>query len=217
MSAPRAGRRCLWLVLYAVAMGLLEAAVVVYLRELYYPGGFRFPLVVLAPAITYVEIAREVCTLVMLLAVAVLASEDRHETFFTFGFLFGIWDLVYYAGLKLALDWPASWLTWDVLFLIPVPWVSPMLAPVVISLLLVAGFVADARARRRGRSIRLGVAEWAVAIVAGVLVILSLCWRFPAALVEPTLSGFPWPLFVAGALLGLAPFAHATRRALRGT
>ena len=32
------------LLLYAVAMGYLEAAVVVYLRAIYYPEGFSFPL-----------------------------------------------------------------------------------------------------------------------------------------------------------------------------
>ena len=31
------------LIIFAVSMGFLEAIVVVYIRELYYPDGFRFP------------------------------------------------------------------------------------------------------------------------------------------------------------------------------
>ena len=37
-------RFLLWLSLFSLAFGYIEAAVVVYLRELYYPGGFQFPL-----------------------------------------------------------------------------------------------------------------------------------------------------------------------------
>ena len=65
-------RRSVWLTVFAVAMGFLEAAVVVYLRELYYPGGFEFPIVQITPKIVVVEIVREFTTLVMLFAVAAL-------------------------------------------------------------------------------------------------------------------------------------------------
>ena len=36
--------KVLALTLFSIAMGLLEAVVVMYLRELYYPAGFAFPL-----------------------------------------------------------------------------------------------------------------------------------------------------------------------------
>ena len=62
-------RRVPWLTLFAVAFGLLEAAVVVYLRELYYPGGFRFPIVIIPDRVAVVELVRELTTLLMLLGI----------------------------------------------------------------------------------------------------------------------------------------------------
>jgi len=54
-----------------------------------------------------------------------------------FLFTFAIWDIFYYVFLKLTLNWPQSLLTWDILFLIPVPWVGPVLAPVICSLTMI--------------------------------------------------------------------------------
>jgi len=127
-----------WVVIYGVAMGYLEAAVVVYLRAIYYPGGFRFPLVAFEPAHAWIEIAREGATLVMLAAVAILAGVDRWRRWLAFLLLFGIWDLAYYGGLWITLDWPASLGEWDLLFLIPVPWFSPVWAPMSVALSMIA-------------------------------------------------------------------------------
>src|SRR5262245_43067523 len=103
-------------------MGWLEAAVVVYLRALYYPGGFEFPLAPMPGATLVVEIGREVATLAMILAVAVVAGTSAWDRFLNFAYVFGIWDLVYYAGLRAALGWPQTLTTPDILFLIPLPW-----------------------------------------------------------------------------------------------
>ena len=65
-------RRVPWLTLFAVAFGFLEAGVVVYLRELYYPAGFRFPVVIVPDRIAVMELVRELTTVLMLLAVALL-------------------------------------------------------------------------------------------------------------------------------------------------
>ena len=51
--------------------------------------------------------------------------------------VFGAWDLSFYASLKVLIGWPASLMTWDLLFLIPVPWVGPVLAPSIVSITLV--------------------------------------------------------------------------------
>src|SRR3954469_1665214 len=125
--------RTFWITLFAIAMGILEGAVVVYLRRLYFPGGFRFPMQFVEADITVVELWREIATIIMLAAVGVLAGRTRSERFAWFIYCFGIWDLVYYATLKLALGWPESWLTWDILFLIPVPWAGPVLAPCIVA------------------------------------------------------------------------------------
>lgn len=206
-------RRAVWLTLYATAMGLLEAAVVVYLRELYYPNGFSFPIQIIPPRIALVEILREATTLLMLLAVAVLAARDRTDGFFVFSFLFGCWDIVYYLGLRLFLGWPESVWTWDLLFLIPVPWLSPVVYPVAISALLIAGFAVHERLRVRGRRLLPSGAEWACACAGGALVIAAFCWHW-RVVSRGTLPGpFPAWLFALGLAAGSAPFARALRRA----
>jgi hypothetical protein len=115
------GRRVTWLAIYAVAMAFVESAVVVYLRALYYPQGFDFPLVPMRPGMIALEIGREAATLIMLLGVAALAGADRWECFLAFCLSFGIWDIFYYAWLWIFIRWPPSLFTWGVLFLIPGP------------------------------------------------------------------------------------------------
>lgn len=125
------------LFVFAIAMGFLEAIVVVYIRELYYPEGFSFPLKALPPWLIGIEWIREITTLLMLGSVAWISGKSFLKRLGNFLFLFGIWDIFYYVALKLFLDWPETLLTWDILFLIPVTWVGPVLAPVVCSLLMI--------------------------------------------------------------------------------
>lgn len=125
------------LIIFAVSMGLLEAIVVVYIRELYYPDGFRFPLKELPPRLIMIEWVREISTLLMLGSVAWLTGRNLLKRLSAFLFLFGTWDIVYYIGLKIFLNWPESLLTWDILFLIPITWVGPVLAPVLCSILMI--------------------------------------------------------------------------------
>jgi hypothetical protein len=210
-----AARRVAWLTLFAVTFGFLEAGVVVYLRELYYPGGFRFPIVIIPDRVAIVELVRETTTLLMLLAVAVLAGRNRIDRFFVFAYLFGVWDIVYYVGLKAFLDWPASLLTWDVLFLIPVAWLGPVLYPVLVSLLLIGGFLVHDALDRRGRVLRLTTAEWIVAWAGALTVVVAFCWNWRAVPRGETPESFPIAIFVAGVVAGVAPFARAFRRAAR--
>jgi hypothetical protein len=118
-------------------MGFLEAIVVVYVRELYYPNGFHFPLKELPPRIIVIEWIREISTLLMLGSVAWISGKIFLKRLSVFLFIFGVWDIIYYVGLKIFLDWPDSLLTWDILFLIPITWVSPVLAPVLCSFLMI--------------------------------------------------------------------------------
>jgi hypothetical protein len=150
----------LWL--YALAFGWIEASVVVYLREIaireralqatsYLPN-LQVPLVSLPGTLVALEMAREACTLVLLAAVAWLAGRRVSDRMGAFLLAFGIWDITYYAALRLVSGWPASSRTWDILFLIPSPWVAPVWAPVTIATLFsIAGtylfWTAD-RARR---------------------------------------------------------------------
>ncbi len=208
-------RRAAWLALFGVAFGILEAAVVVYLRELYYPGGFRFPIVIILDRVAAVELVRELATLLMLAAVAMVAGRDRMDRFFVFAFLFGVWDMVYYVGLWAFLGWPPSLFTWDVLFLIPVPWLGPVIYPIVVSLFLVGGFLVHERMRARGDVVVLSVGEWTVAWGGALSVISAFCWNWRAVVDGTVPQSFPAALFAAGMIAGVLPFVRAGRRVRR--
>lgn len=191
---------------FAIAMAYLESAVVVYLREIYYPNGFDFPIVLGPVWIAAIELGRELATVIMLLTVAVLASRDRLESFLHFCYLFGVWDIFYYAWLKVFLNWPESLLTWDILFLIPLPWLGPVLGPVLVSVGLIAGSLALLRYRARGIPVEIPLWGWALEILAGLIVIASFIWDFRVVLEERVPETFNWPLYSAGMALGIVVF-----------
>src|SRR4029077_5666465 len=86
-----------------------------------------------------VELVREAATLVMLATVGILAGRTRRAQVGYAAIAFGIWDIFYYVFLRLIGDWPRSLFDWDILFLLPVPWWGPVLAPVSIALLMIVG------------------------------------------------------------------------------
>src|SRR5215510_11378331 len=125
------GRRWLVVVTYAAAMAWVESAVVFYLRtmvdrlEPYQPNPLPF-----ATGFGLAEVVREFATIVMLLTVGILAGRTWRSRLGYFAIAFGVWDIFYYVYLKILCGWPHSLFDWDVLFLIPVPWWGPILAPV---------------------------------------------------------------------------------------
>jgi hypothetical protein len=127
--------------IFAVAFGINEAAVVVYLRG---AGGVLDPatqekvLAQLPQILIATEICREGATLIMLCAVSLLAATRGKERWALFLWMFAFWDIFYYAGLWLIIRWPSSLLTQDVLFLIPTPWIAPVWFPILVSLLAIA-------------------------------------------------------------------------------
>jgi len=132
-------RTILLVTCFAIAFAFVESSVVVYLRQIFYPGGFAFPL---KPGITSeiaVEVSREFATIVMLVVVGWIAGANRWQRFSYFLIGFGIWDIFYYVWLKVILNWPVSLTDWDILFLIPVPWIGPVLAPILVSLMMIGG------------------------------------------------------------------------------
>jgi hypothetical protein len=173
MSERRWSTYLPWITAFAVAMGFLESAVVVYLRAIYYPEGFRFPLVAMSPVLIFTELVREAATLVMLLAPGALISRKRLERFAWFCWSFAVWDLFYYVFLKLLLDWPESLFTWDVLFLLPVVWVGPVLAPCIISLGLLALAAILLHARAKNPAYRPTNWHWVLLVIAALLYFLS--------------------------------------------
>ena len=162
-----------WLVLFSIAMGFLEAAVVVYLRAIYYKEGFQFPLTEMEPILALTELFRELATLVMLLGVAVMAGRTANQRFPFFLIAFAIWDIFYYVFLKLLLDWPDSLYTWDILFLLPVPWVGPVLSPCLISMTMIALGAAILDREWKNLPASLNLMEWILIFSGSAIAFLS--------------------------------------------
>lgn len=174
MPFPRhvTNSQLIWLAVFGIAMGLLEAIVVVYLRELYFPHGFGFPLRFMPEQFLRMEMLRELSTIVMLVALATIVSKKFVLRFAVFLFSFGVWDLFYYIFLKVLLDWPQSFFTWDVLFLIPLTWLAPILAPLVCAFtMIVLAILWIALYRRYGR-VRTWRLSWLI-MAAGAGMIFS--------------------------------------------
>lgn len=177
-------RRFFWLTLFAIAMAYLEASVVVYLRELYSPGGFTFPLKILPTRIFLTECGREIATILMLIAVGVVAGRNYYSSFAYFLFSFGVWDIFYYVWLKVLLNWPPSLMTWDVLFLIPVVWVGPVLAPIICSFTMIVFAFTILYLQEKNLSFRLKFFEWAAVWMGASVILFTFIWDYSYLIVE---------------------------------
>ncbi len=209
-----------WLALYALAMACVEVALVVYLRALYYPDNplTIFPLRLLSNTHLVLEITRELATAVMILSVAWLAEKNAARRFAALVYVFGLWDIFYYAWLKAFIGWPATFTEWDVLFLIPWPWLGPWIAPVAIALLFVlwGGWVLTIPRAPRWRARRIAL------LLAGALLALAAFLAPGAALLPQGAEGFrgytpgafAWWLFLPG-LAAMTAALIATLRAAR--
>ncbi len=208
----RTWRQLAWVFLFAAAFALVEASVVVYLRALYYPEGFRLPLKLL-PAQHYgVELAREAATMVMLLTVAALSGRGRWRRF---GFLlvaFGSWDILFYAWLRVILGWPAALTDWDVLFLLPVPWIGPVIAPVLISVLMIGGGMYIVLCTDSGAAFHAGLLSWFSALAGSALLLFTFMSDTAATLHGAVPSGYRYDLFAAGMALCLVSWGIVIRR-----
>jgi hypothetical protein len=210
VDARLPSRTLIWLGVYALAMAHVEAAIVVYLREIYHGADplALFPLVPLSGRDLSIEIVREVATIVMIASVALIQPHRGARAFGAFLYVFGIWDIAYYAWLKLPLGWPTQWLEWDVLFLIPWPWFAPWLAPVLVSLLFVA-----AGARLLSVPVRFTRLALSAVCAGAVLVVAAFLMPALSSVANrsegPGAGDFPWAVFVAGYLVMAAGLAIA--------
>lgn len=162
-------RRIIWITAFAIAMGYFEGAVVVYLREIFYPSGFSFPLVRIGDRIAVVELLREAATIIMLVTAGALAGKSKTQRFAFFLLTFGIWDIVYYATLYFSLGWPSSLAEWDILFLIPVPWVGPVWAPCLLSVVMITGSVIVITKLERSPGLQTRGSHWILAVGGAVI------------------------------------------------
>lgn len=145
------GRTLAAAALFGIAFGFVESAVVTYLQAAIAltPGaGDRAALQQLPPHLLGIEIPREAATIVMLVAVSLLAAGRPRERWAVFLYVFAFWDLAYYAGLRALTGWPSSPFDLDVLFLIPVPWVAQVWFPVLVSAFAVAAVLVASRLKQ---------------------------------------------------------------------
>ena len=210
-------KRLLIVILFSIAFAYIESAVVVYLRAILHPEGFNFPLPAfdlnpLWPRLVPTEIGREAATMVLIATGAWLFGRSTRERWAYALLIFSTWDIFYYVWLKVLLDWPASLLDWDILFLIPVVWASPVLCPILVSLAMFAAAVVILVRSEANRSVRLGTGA-GLAVVAGCgIIVLSFCVG-GSHMTEPDFADyFYWPLFGAGYLLASGAIAWTLGR-----
>ena len=160
--------------IFGIAMAFLETVIVVYLRKMYYPIGFNFPLNPNIESWVYsVEWFREIFTVVMLLCICILAAKKFNERFAYFMYSFAIWDIFYYIWLKIILDWPVSLSTWDILFLIPIPWIGPVLAPLICSITMIIFAFLIIDLEDRGKKTKIMKLEWTFLIIGGLIMLYT--------------------------------------------
>jgi hypothetical protein len=167
-----------WAILFSIAMGFMESAVVIYLREIYYKTGFQFPLVPIDPKIARVEFLRELATIIMLVGIGYTAGKNILQRFAYFSLSFAIWDIFYYVFLYVFLGWPYSLNTWDILFLIPFPWVGPVWAPCLISLLMIVGSIFAIQQIDKNIEFKINKPTWILLISGALLCIVSFMWDY---------------------------------------
>ncbi len=215
----RARTRWMIVVLFAVAMAWFEAATVYYLRVMvdrvdpYQPNPLPMDGIV-----EPVELAREAATLVMLAAIGALAGRNVRTRLGYAAIAFGVWDVFYYVFLKFISGWPASLLDWDILFLLPLPWWGPVLAPVCIALLMIAWGTQVTQRAAGQYTVALTSTVWRLnwlGIALALYVFMADALRAVPNGLDATRTVLPaafnWPVFLVALALMAAPVADVFR------
>jgi hypothetical protein len=204
-----------WIVIvaFAVAMAWLESATVYYLRTLvdrlepYQPN----PLPIQG-VLGQVELVREAATLLMLLAVGLLAGRTWRARWGYSAVAFGTWDIFYYVFLRVMCGWPRSLFDWDVLFLLPLPWWGPVLAPVSIAILMIVWGTVVTELQEACEPPRVTRKVWALnatGIALALYIFMADSFQqlpnLRSGMVYALPTSFNWPLFNAALALMAAP------------
>jgi hypothetical protein len=220
MSASSEARaRWLIVVVFAIAMAWVESASVYYLRTVVdRVEPYQANPLPMRGVLGQVELLREAATLVMLLTVGMLSGRLWSARLAYAAIAFGVWDIFYYVFLRLMCGWPRTLFDWDILFLLPLPWWGPVLAPVTIALLMIVWgtYVTQAPQLTQPAATRVvwGLTATGIALALYVFMADSIRQvqqgRSVNAWVLPT--EFNWPIFVTALLLMAAPLASLVWR-----
>ena len=222
MNRPaRARTRWLLVVVFAIGMAWVEAASVYYLRVMVDRlQPYQANPLPMNGILEQVELVREAATLVMLLTIGLLAGRMGRTRLGYTAIAFGVWDLAYYLFLKVICDWPKSLFDWDVLFLLPLPWWGPVLAPICIALLMIVWgtLISQHAVRSPPRSVAPRFwwrVNW-LGIALALYVFMADSLRAVHEGIEATRTVLPtafnWPVFVVALALMAAPVAHLAWR-----
>jgi len=198
-------------VIFSIAFAYIEAAVVVYLRTIFHPDGFTFPLTSfgispLWKQLLLTETGREAATLVLILTGVWLFGRTLQQRFAYFLTIFAVWDIFYYIWLKALINWPGSIMDWDILFLIPITWAGPVLAPVLISLTLLLFAIIILYRDSCARGLKVTLTDWLGFTFAGLVVVVSFCIAGLHITDPDYQSHFYWPVFALGHVSAVALF-----------
>jgi hypothetical protein len=200
-------------VAFAIAMAWVESASVYYIRALVDRiEPYQSHPLPINDALGYVELWREAATLVMIATLGMLAGRTWRQRAGYAAIAFGVWDIFYYVFLRLITGWPKTILDWDILFLLPLPWWGPVLAPVSIAVLMIVWGSLVTQSRDDATNDRW---TWGFGW-AGILIALAVfmvdAWRaLPHgrdAVLQVLPTRFNWPLFVVALLLMALPALH---------
>lgn len=222
MNRPGQARaRWLLVVVFAIGMAWVEAASVYYLRVMVDRlDPYQANPLPMSGILERVELVREAATLVMLLTVGMLAGRTGPTRLAYTAIAFGVWDIFYYVFLQVICDWPKSLFDWDLLFLLPLPWWGPVLAPVCIALLMIVWgtLVSQRAARNPARSLastlwwRLNGLGVALALYVFMADALRTVPEGMAATRTVLPTAFNWSVFVVALALMAAPVADIAWR-----
>ena len=114
--------------------------------------------------------------------------------------------------LKLILGWPASIFDWDVLFLIPVPWIGPVVAPVLVSIAMIAGGLLIVRQEEQSGLFRASKRAICLSLIGSAAVLCSFLLDVDASLRFQYPSPYHYELLVLGLVCYGGAFTLTARR-----
>jgi hypothetical protein len=166
----------------------------------------------ISDALGYVELWREASTLVMIATVGMLAGRTWRARAGYAAIVFGTWDIFYYVFLRIMTGWPSTLLDWDILFLIPLPWWGPVIAPMSIALLMIVWGTTATQSREAAAEAPWPWALASIGVVLALAVFMSDAWSaLPngrEAVMQVLPTRFNWPLFGVALVLMAAPLVH---------
>ena len=204
-----------WLIVcvFAIAMAWVESAVVYDLRTMVNRiEPYQADPLPLVGKLGPVELVRELATMIMLLTTGMLAGKKWPQRLGYSAIAFGVWEVFYYVFLKVMCGWPHSLLDWDILFLLPLPWWGPVLAPVLIAILMIVWGTRVTQFEREPASRVTNFAAWALNFT-GMMIALYVFMADTLRVADQGVpvvrkvlpSEFNWPLFFVALVLMAAP------------